>query len=186
MKEEFHPTKIFTHCPRCGKSDFSPNSERSNKCSYCDFVFYFNAASAVCALILNEKGQLLVTRRKHNPSEGMLDLPGGFVDLNESAEHALIRELKEELNLDIQIDKFLASFPNQYLFNEIIYFTCDLAFICKANFMNDIKPNDDVSECLFIDPKNLDLDLFAFDSIRRVMKEFLKNIDLSISPEIVN
>ena len=105
----------------------------------------------------------------------MLDLPGGFVDLNESAENALSRELKEELNLEISDPKFIASFPNEYLFKDLLYFTCDLAFVCKANFTGNMTPNDDVSEFLFVDLNQLDLNLIAFESIRKVLRFYLNS-----------
>ncbi len=54
------------------------------------------------ALILNEKNQLLVTRRKQDPFKGTLDLPGGFAEPGEGIEQSLIREIKEELEIHHQ------------------------------------------------------------------------------------
>lgn len=51
-------------------------------------------AAAVAGLIFNEKGQLLLTIRAKDPGKGLLDLPGGFVDMGENADQALRREIE--------------------------------------------------------------------------------------------
>ncbi|MBA4302905.1 MAG: hypothetical protein C0424_01635 [Sphingobacteriaceae bacterium] len=57
----------------------------------------------VCALLEHE-GKVLVARR--GPSmrmAGYWEFPGGKVETNESAEAALVREIKEELGLEIEV-----------------------------------------------------------------------------------
>jgi ADP-ribose pyrophosphatase YjhB (NUDIX family) len=41
-------------------------------------------------------GALLLIERGHEPFKGCYALPGGFVDVGETVEHAALRELKEE------------------------------------------------------------------------------------------
>lgn len=55
-------------------------------------------------VIFSPGGKLLVIRRKYAPFQGMLALPGGFVNLNETVEQAAIRELEEETGLQISVD----------------------------------------------------------------------------------
>ena len=94
-----HPLKAFEFCPRCGSKPFNINDERSRHCTNCNLTYYANASASTAAIITNSKGEVLLTTRAFNPAKGMLDLPGGFVDMNETAEEAIIRELKEELNI---------------------------------------------------------------------------------------
>lgn len=56
----------------------------------------------------NEEGlQVLLIKRKHGPYEGKWAFPGGFVDMEETVEEAVGRELKEETGLtDIQLRQF--------------------------------------------------------------------------------
>lgn len=54
---------------------------------------------AVCALILNEKGEFLAVSRKDNPND--FGLPGGKVDWPEEPQLALVREVKEETGLNV-------------------------------------------------------------------------------------
>jgi ADP-ribose pyrophosphatase YjhB (NUDIX family) len=50
--------------------------------------------------IIEKDEKLLLIRRGHDPFRGKLALPGGFVDYGERVEEALVREVKEELDLE--------------------------------------------------------------------------------------
>ena len=90
-----HPLAQFLYCPECGSPHFKVNNEKSKKCTDCGFVYYFNPSAATVALILNEKNELLVCRRAKEPAKGTLDLPGGFIDMNETGEEGVAREVLE-------------------------------------------------------------------------------------------
>jgi len=63
---------------------------------------YKNPA-ATATLIVNRKGHILLVRRKHEPYQGMLALPGGFLNHEqESLEKTAQRELYEETGLRIK------------------------------------------------------------------------------------
>ncbi|WP_066628306.1 NUDIX hydrolase [Labilibacter marinus] len=164
------PQNVLKYCPKCGSSKFEFEGERSFKCADCGFHFFINGAAAVAALIENEKGELLLSVRAFDPNKGMLDLPGGFVDPNESAEHALYREIKEELNLDVEKIDFLVSFPNEYIFSGYTVYTCDLAFRCRVKGWENMKIQDDISDVKFVNKDNLDWNLVCADSIKKIIK----------------
>ena len=96
-----HPLHQITYCPKCGARTFVERNEKAKQCTTCGFVYYFNPSSAVACFIRNSKGELLLVRRAKEPAKGTLDLPGGFVDMYESAEAAAHREVKEETGLDV-------------------------------------------------------------------------------------
>ncbi|MDO8489925.1 MAG: NUDIX domain-containing protein [bacterium] len=64
-------------------------------------------------LILNEKGEMLLMKRssKSKNEAGMWSKPGGTVDYGEMVEAAAIREVKEELGVDVEV-KFLAYYDH--------------------------------------------------------------------------
>ena len=72
---------------------FEEHNFKSKHCSNCGFTYYQNPSSSTAAFILNSKEELLVVRRGKEPAKGTLDLPGGFVDNEETAEQGMIREI---------------------------------------------------------------------------------------------
>ena len=97
-----HPFSQFKYCPKCGSVHFEINNEKSKRCADCEFVYYFNTSAATVALIMNERNELLVCRRAKDPAKGTLDLPGGFIDMAETGEEGVSREVKEETGLDVK------------------------------------------------------------------------------------
>lgn len=166
--------QAFIYCPKCSVRALRPSSPKSIVCSECGFEFFFNPAAAVAGLIVNDAGQLLVTVRAADPGKGSWDLPGGFIDAGETAEHALAREIKEELNLDVDSMDYFASAPNEYTYKGVTYSTLDIAFICHAADLSAMKPLDDIEQAMFLPPESIDLARFAFPSIRTFVERFKK------------
>ena len=171
MYTDAHPVKVFNFCPRCGSEFFEATGDRSKICRDCDFQYYFNASAAVVGLIFNEKGELLFTRRAIEPHFGMLDLPGGFIDPMEIAEHALAREIKEELGVTVKKLSYYCSFPNEYPFGGLLVFTLDLIYKVELETLNGLKAMDDISGFEFHDLHQLDLKEIPAYSIQQVVKK---------------
>jgi mutator protein MutT len=167
-----HPLKAFEFCPRCGSKQFNINDERSRHCTNCNLTYYANASASTAAIITNSKGEVLLTTRAFNPAKGMLDLPGGFVDINETAEEAIIRELKEELNINIQNPKYLFSLPNEYEFSGITVHTLDIFFKIEIDDNTIIKTDDDVASAQFYDLNNVNIENIGLQSIKTAIEKF--------------
>lgn len=165
------PFKVLTYCPKCGSFGFTPDGENSLICKSCNFRFFINMSAAVAAIIRNGMDEVLFTIRKLDPGAGLLDLPGGFVEIGETAEEAIKREIKEELNLEIVEMQFYGSFPNQYLFGDIIYHTLDLFFLCKVASFQDIMAADDVSGFIFRKPASVKAEEIGLDSISFMVRK---------------
>jgi 8-oxo-dGTP diphosphatase len=68
-----------------------------------------------CALIVDDRHRLLVAQRSRMMSLPLKwEFPGGKIEPNETAEACLIREIKEELNIDVVIIKELPSNTHVY------------------------------------------------------------------------
>jgi NADH pyrophosphatase NudC (nudix superfamily) len=91
----------FSFCPVCaGKIERRP--PKLLTCKNCDKEFYINARPCNAVIITDNQGRVLLTKRKFDPGMGLWDLPGGFIDLEESAEESVNREMQEELGVKVK------------------------------------------------------------------------------------
>lgn len=64
--------------------------------------------NVVAAVIKDENGKILITQRNLEKSQGGLwEFPGGKIEPNETKENAIVREIKEELDIDIKVESYL-------------------------------------------------------------------------------
>lgn len=68
----------------------------------------------VVAAIIKDKEKIFITRREGGDFHDMWEFPGGKIEVNETREEALIREIKEELELDIKVEDFLITVDYDY------------------------------------------------------------------------
>ena len=145
------------------------------KCADCGFTYYYNSSAASVAVIENSKGEILVARRAKDPAKGTYDLPGGFIDVGETAENAVKREIMEETNLDVISLKYLFSIPNIYVYSGFEVHTVDLFFKCNVDDFSNLKAQDDVSDLKFIALDKLNPDDFGLLSIRKGVELLIQN-----------
>ena len=168
-----HVLDKFKYCPVCGSSHFQINNFKSKKCQDCGFTYYFNASAANVAFILNDKKELLVVRRKNNPGKGMLDLPGGFIDMNETGEEGVAREVKEETGLDATAIQYQFSYPNTYLYSGLLVHTLDMFFKIQVKDLSHVEAMDDAAAYYWIPLSDIHIEDFAFESIKNGLKRFI-------------
>lgn len=74
----------------------------------------------VVAAIIQKENKILATKRGYGEFINMWEFPGGKIESGETKEQALVCEIKEELNIEISVDKFAIDieyqYPNFYLF----------------------------------------------------------------------
>jgi len=168
--------KKFKFCPNC-KNKLEHLSSRLINCPFCYFHFYLNPVPTAAIILENNKGEILLVKRKNSPKKGFWDLPGGFIEFNEKAEEAILRELKEELNLKLtpKSIKFLGSFIGRYFYKGIIYQPLCLVFFTKIGELAKIKVADDVASFSFFKKEKIPWSSLAFPDIKGALKEYIKN-----------
>ncbi len=83
------------------------------KGAFCDCCARYNVRNSTTeALIINEKGELLLIKRGHEPQQGWWGLPGGYVDWNETIADCVARETHEETGLTVEKVTFFGLYDN--------------------------------------------------------------------------
>jgi 8-oxo-dGTP diphosphatase len=107
----------------------------------------------VCAVgaIVLEKGEILLVRRDHAPALGQWSLPGGRVEWGEALREAVVREVREETGIDIEVEG-LAGIAERILPDdggkiEFHYVILDFWARPKAR---DLRAGDDASEARWV------------------------------------
>jgi len=103
----------------------------------------------------------------------MLDLPGGFLNYNESAEQGIIREIYEEIGAEVKNLKYFASQPNTYLYKDVTYHTCDICFTGKVANLDSFEPSDEIPALALLSPSEIEIDKIAFPSLQKMVTSYL-------------
>lgn len=86
----------------------------------------------VVAAIIKKEDKIFITRRSYGEFKDMWEFPGGKIEAGESKEDALIREIKEELELDINNLEYLTTVDYDYpKFHLTMH--CFICEICGGN-----------------------------------------------------
>ncbi len=110
--------------------------------------------NVACAIIVNEKGEVLLQRRGDFKEEAW-SLPGGAMEIGESAEITVKREVLEETHLEVAVDKFLGA----YTHNKVVSYPngdkCQMilfVFVCHS-ISGDVKTDgNETLELRYVDP----------------------------------
>jgi ADP-ribose pyrophosphatase YjhB (NUDIX family) len=95
---------IATFCIHCGASVETTQSgdQKRQSCPSCGWNYYPKSNQASAVAILQDGGVLMV-RRKDEPFKDHWTLPSGFLEYGEGPEHGAVRELREELNVHVEL-----------------------------------------------------------------------------------
>lgn len=158
-------------CLRCGTRlrDAREGGRIRRRCPRCGFTFYDNPVLASCALV-RRGGRVLLTRRAHPPYAGLWDLPGGFLEAGETPEAALVRELREELSVEVRGARLVGFEPDRYGPDGFPTLTA----IYRVRLVpGPMRCADDVSELRWFPESGIPFRTMAFPSMRRALRQAL-------------
>jgi ADP-ribose pyrophosphatase YjhB (NUDIX family) len=161
---------LYKYCPRCGglleKKLLSSQEPVRLVCSICGYILYLDPKVAALAIIpLN--GGLLLTRRAIQPGYGLWVAPGGFVDLGEPVKEAVVREVREEVLLEVKVSRLLNvySYPGRT--------TIIIAYVTEV-VGGTPGISEETLEVKIFPPDQIPWEELAFSSTRDALQDFLK------------
>lgn len=123
----------------------------------------------VDALIMYN-GELVLIKRKNPPYKDQFALPGGFVEIGETVEQAVVREAKEETGLDITVINLIGVYSDPL--RDPRGHTVSICFMAYGG--GDLKAGSDAEDIKLF---NLyDLPKLAFDH-NKIIEDAIKNVE---------
>ena len=164
--------KTYKYCPFCAEL-MQKSGETRLTCQSCGKNQFIIPNACTSIIITNRENQILLAKRKIKPQKDFWDLPGGFMQPNETAEESAIRESKEELGIDVKKLEYVGSAHDTYLYQGTEIPTLSIVFATQVTD-EKLTPQDDVSMVQFFDPKDIPFENIAFDSMKETIKIFIK------------
>jgi NAD+ diphosphatase len=147
----FHLWNWYTQhkfCGKCGNTTQHKPDERALICTNCHTIFYPKISPAIIVAIVC-KNNILLARNTNFPGS-WYSLIAGYVDIGESLEEALIREVKEEVGLDVTNIRYYKSQPWPLSGSMMI------GFVAEADENQPIKTNNqEIAEAQWFSRGNL-------------------------------
>ena len=111
---------------------------------------------SVAAIITNDDGHVLLQRRSDN---GLWGLPGGGVEIGESVSTAIVREVREETGLTVQIARLVGVYSDprfqvvRYADGNVVHYINTL-FVCRI-VGGTLQTCEETLDLQFFDPAHL-------------------------------
>lgn len=159
-------------CSRCGTKTLRKPEERGKECPNCGELFYPRISPAVIVLI--RKGKEILLARSPNFPPDMYSLIAGFVEPGESAEAAVVREIREEVGIEVKNITYFGTqawpFPNSLM----IGFTAEYD-------SGEIQPDGfEIEDAKWFSVENLPVLPGKISIARKLIDSFLKEEGLEV------
>ncbi len=145
-------THARINCPKCGE----------------EIQIYKSPSPTVDAVLFVPERGILLVERKFEPLGWAL--PGGFVDYGEQLDVAIVREMKEETNLDVRVKALVGVYSNPV--RDPRRHTITTAFWCESLDLSKLKAGDDAAKAEFFPLNNMPENI-VFDH-RVIVDDFTK------------
>ena len=117
--------KNHRYCGHCATPMYTDYQERVKRCPHCKLVNYPRISPAVIMRI-TDGDKILLSRSPHFAA-GLYSVQAGFVEIGESLEQTVAREIKEETNLQVKNIRYFGSQPWPFPNSLMLAFTADYA-----------------------------------------------------------
>ncbi len=119
--------------------------------------------------IIEYKNGIILVERRYKPIG--LAIPGGFIESGEEVEKALKRELKEETNLEVQIQGLVGVYSHPQRDPRAHVIT--LVFACKADDNQELRSGDDAKEAKIFKLDEIPFEKIVFDH-GQIIKDYIE------------
>jgi mutator protein MutT len=108
--------------------------------------------------VIVDAGRVLLVKRRYEPLAGHWSIPGGTLELGETLEAGIVREMREETGLEIQVGPVIEVFDRIILDPErrVRYHFVLVDYLCWPSG-GMLQAGSDVDEAVLVNPQDLDV-----------------------------
>jgi ADP-ribose pyrophosphatase YjhB (NUDIX family) len=123
--------------------------------------------AAVAAIVPDAEGRILLQRRSDN---GLWGLPGGSVEIGESVRQAIVREVREETGLAVEVVRLIGVYSDptfqvvRYPDDMVVHYV-SILFACRISG-GALQTCEETLDLQFFDPTDLPMDVLPMHRIR--------------------
>ncbi len=123
--------------------------------------------------IVHSEGKILLVKRAKEPNRGVWIIPGGLVELGEGLEKAVVREVKEELGIDVSVESLLGVASEMVVDeNSNIKYHYVLIDFVVAPVQNEIVLNDESEAYGWFSPETV-LSIKTTDNTKNMIRRYI-------------
>jgi len=156
----------WTHCPVCA----TPARQEDGRfeCPHCGYRTYAHSKPTASAIVADDDGRILLSKRGSEPFAGKWDLPGGFLEEGEHPLDGAKREVREELGVGLANERLLGVWIDRYGDDDHAVTTLNVYYAARIG-EGTPEPTDDVDELRWVAPDDVPKDELAFGHIEDVL-----------------
>jgi NAD+ diphosphatase len=109
-------------CGQCGTPTVPVETERARKCPACGLTAYPRISP--CVIVLITRGSEVLLARGRSFPVGRYSTPAGFVEVGETLEDTVVREVREEVGVEVENIRYFGSQPWPFPHQIMVGFTC--------------------------------------------------------------
>jgi ADP-ribose pyrophosphatase YjhB (NUDIX family) len=158
---------------KCGKSLEQRMPDGDNKlrhvCPACGYIHYRQPKIAAGVVVPYDGGVILI-RRGVEPRKGFWSFPCGFMEIDETAEQAAIRETREESGVEVELEGHIGTYSYTQSWHDVsVVVVVYLGRVLKGTPV----PGDDATEIKVVGPKEIPWNDLAFTSSHAALTDWL-------------
>ena len=160
------------YCPHCAAPlVLRPLPTEDRPRLVCDrgHILYVNP-KVIVGVIPERRGRILLMRRAIEPRYGAWTFPGGFMEIDETAEECAAREAQEEVGIQVSIGKLVGVYSRPAPHTPGI-----VSIVYRGRITGgEVKPGREALETRWFRPEDIPWDELAYETTRWALRDWLK------------
>jgi len=140
----------------------------------------------VVAAIIRKGDKIFATQRGYGDFKDWWEFPGGKMEVGETPEEALKREIREELSAEISVDEFLCTVEYDYPAFHLTMHCYLCSLIGEALHLNEHEAARWLTKEQLDSVKWLPADMKVIEDVRTIVWQYLESLDKEFTEKVHN